>query len=170
MKKQLLIILILIILAVVSYFGFQSYQKIKAKKVSNEQISQLPKTTSFQWIGKSAVSNDKASVILFFSPDCEHCQYEARAIVAKKNEFTNINLWWVSVADSTAIMKFSKTYGLNHLSNNYLAHLSAEKVYQTFGSVSVPHIFIYNNHKVLQKEFKGETKIDAILKYTNSPN
>lgn len=154
MKKQLIFTL----LACISFLGLQIYKKIEAKKVFNEQIKQLPKTTSFQWIGKSAVSNDKASVILFFSPDCEHCQYEAQAIVAKKNEFANINLWWVSVADSTAMMKFSKTYGLNNLNNNYLAHLSAEKVYQTFGSVSVPHIFIYNKHNVLQKEFKNINK------------
>ncbi len=170
MKKQLLITLIIFILAVLSYFGYQSYQKIEAKKVFTEQIKHLPQPSAFQWMDKQAVSNDKPTIVLFFSPDCEHCQYEAKAIVEKKNEFATINLWWVSVADSSAIMKFSKTYGLENLPNNYLAHLSVEKVVQTFGSVSVPHIFIYDKHQILQKEFRGETKIEALLKYINLPN
>ncbi len=33
--------------------------------------------------------------------------------------------------------------------------------------LSIPHIFIYGSDKKLRKEFKGETKAEAILKYLN---
>ncbi len=169
MKKQLLFILIACILSIIAYLGYQSYRTIAAKKVFTEQIKYLPKPAIFQWLGKSAVSNDKPTIVLFFSPDCEHCQYEAQAIFKQKDAFANINLWWVSVADSSAIKQFAKTYHLEELPNNYLARLPVEKVVQTFGSISVPHIFIYDGNEVLQKEFRGETKIETILKYANPP-
>ncbi|MFM7853102.1 MAG: hypothetical protein ACKO96_14580 [Flammeovirgaceae bacterium] len=45
------------------------------------------------------------------------------------------------------------------------AKINTEVVFDTFGSVSIPHIFIYDNEHKLIKEFKGETKMEAILQY-----
>ena len=81
MKKQLIINIIACILALLTYFGFQIYKKIEAKKVFAEQVKRLPKSTNFQWIGKQAPNNDAKTIILFFNPDCDHCQYEAKAIL-----------------------------------------------------------------------------------------
>ena len=168
MKKALLIAIIACFLVVLAYFGCQIYHKIEAKKVFTEQIKRLPKQTNFQWIGKPAPSNDAPTVVLFFSPDCEHCQYEAKDIFKQKDTFLGVNLWWVATADSAEIKQFSKTYGLEKLPNHHFAKLSGEKVVQTFGAVSVPHIFIYDETGTLQKEFRGETKVEALLKYVQS--
>ena len=81
MKKQLIITIFTCILALLAYFGFQIYQKIEAKKIFSQQIKRIPKTNTFQWIGKQASNNDSPTIILFFNPDCDHCQYEAKAIL-----------------------------------------------------------------------------------------
>jgi len=167
MKKRFLIILIVSIIASLAYLGYQSYKKIEAKKVFAEQVKRLPKSTNFQWLGKQAPNNNTPTIILFFNPDCDHCQYEAKAILEHQSDFTTTNFWWVTTVDSSAINDFSKKYHLDKLSKHYFAKLSTEKVVETFGSVSVPHIFIYDKTGVLQKEFRGETKIEALLKYIN---
>jgi thioredoxin-related protein len=167
MKKQLITTIIACILALLAYFGFQIYKKIEAKKVFAEHVKHLPKSTIFQWIGKQAPNNDAQTIILFFNPDCDHCQYEAKSILEHKSDFVNTNFWWVTTVDSSAINDFSKKYHLDKLSKHYFAKLSTEKVVETFGSVSVPHIFIYDKTGVLQKEFRGETKIEALLTYIN---
>ena len=168
MKKQVLLGLIFLILAISAFLGYQSYKKIKAGKAFSMQIQQLPEPVLFQWIGKAAQKNNKSTVVLFFHPDCEHCQYEAKAMMEQRNAFTDINVWWISAADTSAIKTFSQTFVLAKFPNTYLAHIPAGKIIQTFGSVSVPHIFIYDEQGILQKQFKGETKIDAILKYINA--
>ncbi|MER0440343.1 hypothetical protein [Emticicia sp. W12TSBA100-4] len=167
MRKQLIISIFTFILALIAYFGFQIYQKIEAKKVFAEQVKYLPKSTNFQWIGKQIQKNHAPIIILFFNPDCDHCQYEAKSILEHNSDFANTNFWWVTTVDSSAINDFSQKYNLDNLSNHYFAKLPAEKVVETFGSVSVPHIFIYDKTGVLQKEFRGETKIEALLRYTN---
>lgn len=167
MRKQLIISIFTFILALLAYFGFQIYKKIEAKKVFNEQIKRLPKSTNFQWIGKQSPNNDAPTIMLFFNPDCDHCQYEAKAILEHQSDFVNTNFWWVATVDGLAINDFSQKYHLDKLSNHYFAKIPAEKLVETFGSVSVPHIFIYDKTGVLQKEFRGETKIEALLKYTN---
>ncbi len=167
MRKQLITTVFVCILALLAYFGFQIYQKIEAKKVFSQQIKSIPKTNTFQWMSKQVPNNDTPTIILFFNPDCDHCQYEAKAILEHQSDFATTHFWWVTTVDTLAINDFSKKYHLDKLSNHYFAKLPAEKVVETFGSVSVPHIFIYDKTGVLQKEFRGETKIEALLKYTN---
>jgi glutaredoxin len=149
MKKNILLITLTCILALLAYFCFQIYKKIEAKKVFAEQVKRLPKSTNFQWLGKQAPNNNTPTIILFFNPDCDHCQYEAKAILEHQSDFTTTNFWWVTTVDSSAINDFSKKYHLDKLSEHYFAKLPAEKVVQTFGSVSVPHIFIYDKAGVI---------------------
>jgi thiol-disulfide isomerase/thioredoxin len=165
MKKLLLSFVPIFIVLTLCYLGYQTYQKKEAKKIFKEQIKHLPHASVFQWIEKQPSANKSPTIVLFFHPECEHCQYEADAIMKKQKEFEGINFWWISFADNTAIKAFSKKYGLENIPNSCVAHLSAEKITQTFGSNTIPHIFIYNKEQVLQKEFKGETKVEAILKY-----
>jgi len=167
MKKQLIITILACIMALLAYFGFQIYKKIEAKKIFSQQIKRIPKMNTFQWIGKQAPNNNTPTIILFFNPDCDHCQYEAKLILEHQSDFTDTNFWWVTTVDGSAINDFSKKYHLDKLSKHYFAKLSTEKFVETFGSVSVPHIFIYDKAGVLQKEFRGETKIEALLKYIN---
>lgn len=167
MKTIIKYCIIVLLLGTCTFLLSMIYQKIEAKKVFAEQVKRLPKSTNFQWIGKQAPNNDAKTIILFFNPDCDHCQYEAKAILEHKSDFTTTNFWWVTTVDSSAINDFSKKYHLDKLSKHYFAKLPAEKVVETFGSVSVPHIFIYDKTGVLQKEFRGETKIEALLTYTN---
>ena len=154
MKKLLLLGLILLVLATITYFGYQSYKKIEEKKVFTEQVKHLPQLSLFQWIDSKPKMNKLPTIIMFFHPECEHCQYEAQTITKKQQAFSGINLWWISFADSSSIRAFSKDYHLVNQPNTSLAHLKAENVMKVFGSISVPHIFIYDKQKQLQKEFK----------------
>jgi hypothetical protein len=43
--------------------------------------------------------------------------------------------------------------------------INRDNVFENFGPLSTPHILIYNEDSKLVKEFKGETKIEAILQY-----
>jgi hypothetical protein len=63
------------------------------------------------------------------------------------------------------IKRTSVDFGLEGIPNIHFVKINPEHVFETFGSLSLPHIFIYGNDRKLIKEFKGETKMDAILKY-----
>jgi thiol-disulfide isomerase/thioredoxin len=144
---------------------YSSFSKIVDKKQFNAKIKSVPKSSIFHWIGTKPGINNQKTIILFFHPECEHCQYEAKTIVSELNQFGSTNIWWISSADKSSIQLFLKKYQLNTLPNQYFAHLPIELISTTFGSISVPHIFIYDENQHLLKEFKGETKIEALLKY-----
>lgn len=168
MKKLLLFGILLLVLSAIIYFAYSSYHKIEEKRIYAQQVRHLPQISTFEWIGSNPKPNKFATIILFFHPECEHCQYEAQAITENQKEFEHVNLWWISIADSIVIDTFAQKYHLKSLPNTYLAHLDATKVEKVFGSISIPHIFIYDDKHHLQKEFKGETKVEALLKYLDA--
>lgn len=144
---------------------FQILDKENEIKVYKKNVKLLPQTSKIDWVETPKISNHKSVLILFFHPECEHCIYEAKLISGNSSILEKAQVWWISFADKPSIIKFSKTYKLNNLPNFYFGNIPIEFVKPTFGSVSVPHIFIYNRKHILVKEFKGETKLEAINKY-----
>jgi thiol-disulfide isomerase/thioredoxin len=110
-------------------------------------------------------SNKVTSIIIYFNTDCDHCQYEATEIQKNMSQFGNAQLLLLSIEPLANIRKFIKTYRLEGFSNLQVGQISGKTAVETFGFKSVPHILIYNAENQLVKEYKGETKIEAILKY-----
>lgn len=165
MKKLLLKFVIGLFIILIGFMVFQILNKENEIKVYKNNAKRLPKTNKIEWVETPKINHHKSVLLLFFHPECEHCTYEASLISQNPSLLEKAQVWWISFADKPSIIKFSKTYKLNHLPNFYFGKIPIELVKPTFGSITVPHIFIYNNKQILVKEFKGETKLEAIVKY-----
>ena len=110
------------------------------------------------------------SVFIAFHPECEHCQYEAKSINDKQKELANTNIIMFTSANDSLIHAFSKTYGLDSLKNVHILNDSTNAMHQLFAVKTMPTVIIYNAKNQLVKRFNGETKIEAILKYTQMGN
>ncbi|MCA4893610.1 MAG: redoxin domain-containing protein [Cytophagales bacterium] len=110
-------------------------------------------------------NNSIPTIIILFNTTCEHCQYEATEIKKSIDFFSQVRVLMISSETIEVIKAFGDQYGLTNKPSITFAKISPDDVFETFGSVSIPHIFIYGKDRKLIKEFKGETKIDAILQY-----
>jgi thiol-disulfide isomerase/thioredoxin len=106
-----------------------------------------------------------ATVVILFNTTCEHCQYEATEIKKSISFFEKTSILMISSEPIKTIKAFAEEYGLNSEANITFAKINRDDVFETFGSVSIPCILIYNKSRNLVKEFKGETRIEAILQY-----
>lgn len=109
--------------------------------------------------------NPAQMIIILFSPTCEHCQYEAQEIKNHIQDFGDTKIIMVSSDDSISVKKFAVDYQLDNIPNVQFLYLPKEKIFEAFGSTSIPRILIYNREGNLVKDFKGETKIENILKH-----
>jgi thioredoxin-related protein len=73
----------------------------------------------------------------------------------------------VSSEPIRVIKEFSIEYELNNQHAITFAKISIESINSTFGTISVPHTFIYNKNGNLIKEIRGESKVEAILNSFN---
>lgn len=159
-KKLLLFVLITVLLLFFCYFSIQIVVKSKQKVIINATAQKLPTFSKKD----SLLIKKISSVFIAFHPDCEHCQYEAKSINERYADLQNTNVVLFTSANDSLTKAFSHTYGLDTLKNVHVLSDEKDEMHKLFGVKTIPTIFIYNKEGNLMKQYKGETKIDAIIK------
>ncbi len=164
MNRKLFIGLSLMVISII--FIYRISKILGTKKDLHLKIKNFPQLTLFK-TDSVAFQFPTASVIvlIYFNSGCEHCKYELNEIRRNIQSFTKAEVILMSAENISEIKKVSENFELTSLPNIHFTKINSGDLVDVFGSVSVPHIFIYDKDRKLVKEFKGETKIEAILKF-----
>lgn len=115
MKKTISITILLIIISSLCYFGYNAIQK-RAKITTSEKKSKHLPSILFYNLNETEFTyknKDKnQTLIIYFHPECEHCQYEAKELLAHKTKFINTKILMISPAPLEQIKAFYNTYQL----------------------------------------------------------
>lgn len=168
MKKKIILAFLLITFSVVVYLLVLIVNKSKEKRQLEQARIDLPAFEFLDLKGavfkKEHLDFHQATVVIHYNPDCDYCQHEAKDIQAHLVDFEEINLLMVSSASSVEIKTFAKANQLLGRKQVRLLQDEKESFYTLFGVKGVPSIFIYDANQKLVKFFKGETKIETILR------
>ncbi len=104
-------------------------------------------------------------VLVFFQPDCDHCQREAQVIQKNITHFKSYSMYFISSAPLPQIDQFAREYQLANLPHVYFGATTSDYVLSNFGPIETPSIYIYNASGKLAKSFNGETAIEEIVKH-----
>jgi len=168
MKKTVVILVIAIL--VVIYLGLMLALSFKAaaKKETSQRIAELPyfsfstlKNTRFS----SSEIKDGPLLIVYFHPECEHCQYEIPEFLGSKIPETFRKVLLVSYANPDSIRKFLDLADFSRYQSVIALVDSSFQFQKIFGSSIIPTSFIYNRRLHLIKAITGEVKSGMILKY-----
>ena len=102
-------------------------------------------------------------ILVFYLPDCSHCQREARQISNNLNYFKDYALHFVSTAPLPEQEKFGKEYNLAGQPNVSFAQTSPDELYKHFGLFPTPTVYIYEEGGRLVKIFRDETPVEQII-------
>jgi peroxiredoxin len=105
------------------------------------------------------------AVLIFYFPECDHCQREASQISQNIAAFKNVTLYFITSDTAEKAEGFAKDHFLNGLDNVVFGNTSAESVLKNFGPIATPSIYIYSAEQKLVKAFNGEVLISEVLKY-----
>ena len=168
MKEVLKWIIVFGFLSIVSWLlnitvEARSEKKFIKTKYSTLSTIPLLNTDSLhlEWIA----TKGRQAVIIYFDSDCDHCQSQAKKIITNLGKFSNADLLFFSSEPINKIKSFQDKYELATSSNISVGQISKEYSTNVFGELSFPHILIYDHNKHLVKEYRGETKLDAITRY-----
>jgi len=107
---------------------------------------------------------EQPTVIIYFHPECEHCQYEASEIGSSSDKFEKANMILITPDDSTVrVEAFAIKYHLWNVDNLVILLDRSKTFKKYFGTAVVPSLFVYGSDKHLIKLFKGEIQMKAIL-------
>lgn len=148
--------------------GYLTFGKIQHRRQVETTLQTLPNIQG--WSMDSAFvqyqpASNRPTVVIYFNSECHICQYEAQEIRDNEAALQNADLLMLSSENLSAIQAFVRQYQLDKRANIQAMQLDPVAITQTFGAVSVPSIFIYDTHRQLVKHYRGETKLDAILRH-----
>jgi thiol-disulfide isomerase/thioredoxin len=142
-------------------------KKIHERNISRERIKTLPEF-SFKTLNGSIFKSDQIKegpvLILFFNPECEHCQYQITSLFKNVALPKELNVLLISNSEPRPIMKFLKDNNLSEYPELTVMIDETFKFRECFGTDIVPATFIYNKDLKLVKYYKGEVNPETILK------
>lgn len=103
--------------------------------------------------------------LIFFFPDCDHCQREAAQIQKNIAGFKDYTLYFISSAPFPEIDHFATTYQLSNYKNVVFARAESQQVVEVLGPIETPTILLYDKNGILIETFTGEVAVEVILKY-----
>ena len=160
--KKLLVFPAIFCSILISYAQIDSTAKNFAKyqTIPSFKINVVPDSSDF--VNKN-LDSKKPVIIMFFSPDCEHCQKETKELLAFKNELKAFQIVMLSPSSYAALHQFYVDYGLSAMPNIRMA----QDVNYNLGSLyqirTFPTMYVYSNTGKLLKAFAGNIAVPDIL-------
>lgn len=106
---------------------------------------------------------DSSLVLIYFEPDCEHCQREAKSITGNIHRLGKTRLYWITNSAESDVNTFFRLFHLSGFSNCVVGLDNKYSFYRAYLPESVPYIAIYNSKKKLVKLYRGEVGIESII-------
>ncbi|MBK6265870.1 redoxin domain-containing protein [Marivirga sp. S37H4] len=155
MKKKLLIVFGVLIIGLLSWMGYSSIKKLDQKAESEKIVQRL---SSFATKLKlENINTGQSTIFIYFNSDCHFCQWEMKEIQKNIEKFEDYQLMLASFEPKSEAIRFLNEHNLSA----YYVEAHPDLLTSTIMG-GVPQTFIYKNGE-LEKHFKGEVKIEAIL-------
>lgn len=118
--------------------------------------------------GKNFSQNDipssKYTIIIYFSPDCGHCQHEATEMVKNLDSLRHTYIVWAGSRSIPELKAFSEKYGVIGCPNMVYGqdqHYSIPSYYQV---KYTPFVAVYDYRKQFVKAYEMGVEIPELLK------
>jgi len=123
--------------------------------------------TDSTWFTNENLPKNKPVVIIYFSPDCSHCQYEVKELNKKMDSLSNTFFVWVSYHPMEDIKAFYIKYGLNKFSNVAVGRDPKYFIPAFYKVEFTPFIAVYNSQGKFVKEFREGASPQELMQAEN---
>jgi thiol-disulfide isomerase/thioredoxin len=121
--------------------------------------------TDSTWLTKKDLPTYEYTAIIYFSPECSHCQYEATEIVKKVDSLKNILFIWASYRDFEDIKKFYYKYKLNQFSNMKVGRDPKYLIPSFYQVKFTPFVALYNKQKEFLKAWDMGVEMPELIEF-----
>jgi hypothetical protein len=137
-----------------------------SKEKPQTKKNELPNMTLSLADGSQVKAKDLEgkTILVFFQPDCDHCQNEAKQFKEKINEFKEYKVYFASSANMAEILKFGMEYNIINAPNVFFAFTPGQSILDNYGPIAAPSIYVYRDGALVQS-FNGEVELDVVIKY-----
>lgn len=159
---------IIILISVFSCFSLISNAQQDATAATLNNIQHLPVFKIYTAPDSTAFTNEqlkknKPVVLMFFSPDCDHCQKETKELLAYKEELKGLQIVMASPAAFVEIKRFYEDYNIASMNNIIMGKDQNYALGLKYQLRTYPSVFVYDATGTLAKAFIGNVSVPTIL-------
>ena len=115
------------------------------------------------------VSKKNPLIIIYFAPDCEHCQVLIHSLLKRINDFKKAQIIMVSFEPLNMVLNFENEYHLPAYPNIKCGtEIPAFYFKNLFNLAKTPFTALYNKKGKLIISYKNETPLDDLIKHLNA--
>ncbi len=134
---------------------FKKYPKLPAFN-----MLELDSTTIFNTFN---IPEGRPTILMFFSPDCDHCQMVTDSITKHLDEMKGVQIYMLTIMSIPETKKFAEKLHLERYKNIRLFK-DQDFFFPRFYKASyVPYIVVYDKHKKLVEAYEGGAKISELI-------
>ena len=162
MKKLLLLIIIAVKINAVIAQEFDTIPPYQKDSLHIPAFTIL-KTDSL-YTSDKAIPKDKPVVIVYFSPECGHCQITADEYSKKMKDMRNIYFVWVSYYPLPEVKAFAKKFNLQQFTNIVIGRDENYAIPSYYRVKFTPFMAVYNKEHHLIQTYQQGTEADTLIK------
>jgi len=135
--------------------------------VPSFKLINIGDSTFKTYFTKDNLKKKTATIIILFSPDCEHCQHETKEITAKINLFKKAQIVMASPMNELMLKMFYDEYKIANYPNITLGRDPSYFLGTFYKVRSFPAIFVYDKKGNFVDSFSGSVPVEQIAAALN---
>jgi thioredoxin-related protein len=108
---------------------------------------------------KEGLPKNKKTLIMFFSPSCDHCQHQTKDLVTGMDSLANIQIVMAAYQPLEEIREFFKKYELARYSNIKIGRDSKFMLPPFYDMKNLPYLALYDQKGNLLTTFEGNVTV-----------
>ena len=132
----------------------------------------MPEIKYFDATGTHILKADSIQNILvvLFSRNCEHCQYQLKQINTNLNKLANTQLFLLTTEQDFFKTDYLEQFKiLTRAENVHWGIVNKKQFKENFGSMVLPSIFLFDKPGKLINKIRGEVRIEKIITMLGGP-
>jgi thioredoxin-related protein len=112
---------------------------------------------------KEQLPRKKATFMILFSPDCDHCKHETEEIIKNIDKFNKIEIVMATPMPFTKMKEFYIHYDLKRFKNITMGRDVSYMLPPFYGVRTLPYLAFYDKSGNLIDAFEGSLPIEKVL-------
>jgi len=119
------------------------------------------------WFTQNNIPANKPIIIIYFSPECGHCELEAKEIVKHMDSLRKAYFVFASYHPVDKIQAFAEKYYLNKFSNITVGRDIQYFIPVFFKVKFTPFVAVYNGNRNLLKVYEQGSEMNELIQLVN---